>query len=1352
MSDAAAAPIDVPAPGAERERYVFPASFSQQRLFYLDQATGDAATYNIAKAFVLDGAFDIDAFRGALQDLVCRHESLRTTFRIDGRGPVQIVAPPGEVPLSVVDLRDRGADERMREAQRLLTADAKTAFDLARGPLFRVTVVAMHADRHAIGLTAHHIILDGWSLAVLRRDLAALYAARCAGRVAQLPDLPIQYADFAIWERAREASGCWAPLLDYWREQLRGLPPRLELPTDFARPHGQVSRGGRVMRDLPRPAHQAVKQLANAADATPFMVVLAAFAAFLHRCTGASDIGLGTPVAGRDRVELEQVAGLFVNTVVLRARVDGASTFRTFIGQVKETALDAFRHQEVPFDHVVRAVEPPRVPGVPPLFQVMFAFNTPDSPGDSTADLGGAALDTHTGTAKYDLTLSGSEGREGMRLRLEYDSQLFLPATAERLLRTFAVFLTAAVADPTCALEALPWMDAAESADAVASGTGALRAYSPDEPIHVRVERQASRRPGAIAIEDGELRVSYADLDRRAEAMAATLGRAGVGRGSLVVVCMPRGAAMIAACLGVLKTGAAYVPLDSSQPAARLRLMLDDASPSAIVTTQLLAGQLPTTTHVICMEDVGAHRDGADAQRAVVGGGDGAYVIYTSGSTGTPKGVVVPHRAVARLVVNTDYISIREDDRVAQASNASFDAATFEIWGALINGATLVHLSADDVSSPGRLAERIATSRIGILFVTTAVFNAVARHDAAAFGPLRALLFGGEAVDVESVRRVLNSRPPRSLIHVYGPTESTTFATAHVVAGVPVGARTVPIGCPIANTNAHVLDATGRVVPDGIVGELYLGGDGLALGYHRQPELTAERFVVHPFGAGRLYRTGDRCRRLPGGDLEYVGRADRQIKLRGFRIEPAEIEAALAAAPGVERAIVEAVEDGEGGRRLVAYVVPVPGAGIAAASLRAALRRSLPLYMVPSAFVFAADLPLNVNGKIDRERLACAGAGREEPRAIARPRDPLEAKLVRIWEDVLGVSPIGITDDFFDVGGHSLLAAAIIERVRLEFDRTVPVSRLLQCPTIEAFATALSAHVYTAGGIIGLRPAGRLPPLFFFHGDLNGGGLYCSPLARLLDPERPFYAVAPIGHDGSHTACSIEQMAAAHIDAIRRERAHGPYVLGGHCNGALVAFETARRLRAAGEEVLGVVLVQPSAVEPRLASLDRLVRGVAGICGMDEARRVSLFLRTCGALGAIRRQSGAARLQVIMQKVRRALVRDGNHVGPPRPAAARGQGGEAGADRIWRHDPELWTRYNCAVAAYVPRWQNVPLHLLMAAPVGPKRVDPTRGWGRAAPRVVLQPIAGDHRTCLTEELGSLAAALEAALRALRHGA
>jgi amino acid adenylation domain-containing protein len=1061
-----------------------PLSHAQARLWVLDRMDPGSAAYDMPHPLRITGALDAEALACALDALRARHEALRTTIEEREGGPVQVIHPPEARPLPVSDLSALSAAEREAEVRRRIDGDANTGFDLVRGPLVRAELLRLQDDEHVLLLCMHHVVSDGWSMGVFARELGELYAALREGREPRLPPLPVQYADFAAWQREALAGDTLERLAAFWRAALADAPPTLELPTDRLRPSAESHRGRTLKTRISAELAGRLRELARGEGATLFNLLSAAARAVLARHAGQDDVVLGTPVANRQHSGLEGLVGFFVNTLPLRARVSPREGFRALLAREKRVALAAFDHQELPFDRIVEELKLPRDPARNPVFQAMVTLQNARMEPVALGGVEITPLAPEYHTAKFDLTLDHYEEDDGsVRMEAEYATDLFDDGTVARIVGHLHALLEEAADAPDRPLAELAGAAPAERAFVLRAASQTAAAYERDLPVHRLFEARAARAPETRAVELGGTVLTYAGLDARAGALARRLREAGVGVEARVGVAMERSAELVVALLGILKAGAAYVPLDPSYPAERLAFMLEDAGVAALV----VSGEVPAALRgfggpVIPLspddEVVGdAGEESADVPAEAL-----AYVVYTSGSTGTPKGIGIPHRAVARLVRNTEYLPFAADERIAQLSNASFDALTFEVWGALLNGGTLVGIGRDTVLDPGALADALRRERITAAFVTTALFNQVARARPDGFGALRHLLFGGEACDPEAVRAVRESGgAPGRLLNVYGPTESTTFATWHRVASVPAGAATVPIGVPLANTTAHVLDGA-RPCNLGEPGELHLGGDGVARGYLGQPGMTAERFVPDPFSAtpgARLYRTGDRVRRREDGALEFLGRVDQQVKVRGFRIEPGEVEAALRALPAVAEAAVVVRADG-GEKRLVAYVVPAGGEAPSAAALRDALAGRLPDYLVPTAFVALDAIPLTPNGKVDRRALPAPGAGAEE--AFAAPRTPTEAALAAIYGEVLGTERVGVEDDFFLLGGHSLLAAQVVSRVRRAFGAEVPLRAVFEAPSVRRLAARVDALRGTGEAplppVVPVDRAGPLPLSF----------------------------------------------------------------------------------------------------------------------------------------------------------------------------------------------------------------------------------------------------------------------------------
>ncbi|HET9338033.1 MAG TPA: amino acid adenylation domain-containing protein [Casimicrobiaceae bacterium] len=1276
-----AAPATLPrrTPGAP-----VPLSHTQARAWFLHRLDPSSDAYHESRLWHVDGTLDVEALRHALALVAERQAILRTRYVVVDGEPRQVVGDASELALDVVDLAAAGAptlDAAVAEAM-------SRPFDLgARAPV-RFALFRLAPERHAFLRVWHHIANDGLSSPILQDDLSKAYAAVREGRAPAWTPLPVDYADFAAWQRQALGGGALDAAIDAWKRKLADLPT-LALPTDRARPPVQSFRGGVVSRRLPEGPVATMKALARQRGATPFMAFLAAYAALLGRLSGDDDFAIGTPVAGRTRPELARLIGFFANTLAFRADLAGNPTFATLVERARDTMVDALSRQDVPFERLVDALGVARDPGRNPIFQVAFSMRESDS-GDLV--LAGATVrrdEGRHGRAKFDLTLSLVDGRDGVMAHWEYCADLFERATIERMARQYETLVAALASSPEAPLEAHALMDEATRRRVVVDANATATDYPSRTTIHRRVAAQAAARPQAIAI--GAL--DYAALDARASRLAHALVSAGAGPGEFVGVARQKAADTAVAWLAVLKAGAAYVPLDPELPAQRLAFIVADANLRAIVADDVLASRFAQPGVTVVRPDAEAGRIAAlpaDRADADVAPEAPAYVIYTSGTTGTPKGVVVPHRAVLRLVCGTDYVSLGPGDVVAQLANPAFDASTFEFWGPLANGARIAPIAKTTAIAPRALAAALAAENVTTLFLTTALFNAVARDEPAAFRGCRTVLFGGEAAEPRWVREVLRAGAPSRLLHVYGPTEATTFATWHEVREVRDGAQTVPIGAPIANTEAFVLRAGGEPAAPGEPGELYLGGPGVALGYLGRPELTAERFVertIAPLPARRLYRTGDRVRRRDDLAIEFLGRRDRQVKVRGHRIELEEIESALARMPQVREAAVTLRGDTSDTRQVVAYLVAADPGGPPPANLLREMRRVLPEFMLPGAIVWLPALPLNASGKVDRRALPPPADAALPDRGVAAPaRDLIEGVLVRIWQDLLGRDGIGIHDHFFEIGGHSLLAARLVDTIEKETGYAVPLTAMFADDTIAGLASVLREGAPDAGApILPVNTGGSRPPFVYLHGDFSGGGFYSRTIAHALGPDQPTLIVHPHGLTEDTIPATIEEMAADRLRAVRAVQPRGPYLVGGHCNGALVAFEMARQLAAAGESVPAVVLIEADAPSET----------------PDDDARPGSYVKF-------------------------------NAPGGPRVLAVRDRATEAELRYTQAMDRYAGRRYEGHVVVIKARDRRAE------APVD-------MGWSRLAGSVESHFVPGNHTTLITRHVGDLAATIRAAL-------
>ncbi|MFP2903697.1 amino acid adenylation domain-containing protein, partial [Pyxidicoccus sp. 3LFB2] len=1054
-----------------------PLSFAQQRLWFLDQLQPGRAVYNVPVALKLSGPLDVEALRSAFAEVVRRHEVLRTTFATRDDQPVQRVHPaPAHRALPVEDLRALDAAARDTALRRRMADEAHHPFDLATGPLLRTVLVRTEETEHVLLLCMHHLVSDGWSMGVLVREVAALYAAHQEGQPASLPELPVQYADFATWQRQWVQSEGLQAQVEALKARLQEVPA-LELPAESGRPATPTLRGASHFFTLPAELVHGLEQVGREQGATLFMVTLAAYEALLARYSGQDDFAVGSPIAHRTRAELEPLIGFFVNTLVLRTRLEGDPTFAELVDRVRESALAAYANQDVPFDRLVEALGGERTEGRAPLFQVMFALQNAPMQPPSLPGLQVDLLRSVTDIARFDLSLSLMERGGILEGTLEYSLDLLSPASAERLARHYRVLLEAVVRDAQVRVSRLPLMDAAEHHQVlVAWNTTHTGAHFADS-IPSLFAAQVRRSPGAVAVEHEGRTLTYGALDARSNQLARHLRSLGLTPEARVGLCMERGPELVVGMLGILKAGGCYVPLDPAYPRQRLAFMLQDAGVACVVAQAPTVSSLPEHGRpMVCLDSDAAvlSRHPETALSGVsVSPGQLAYVIYTSGSTGTPKGAGVEHRSVASLVRDTNYVRLTPDDCIAQVATPSFDAATFEVWGALLNGARLAIISRDVTLSPPRFAQALRDVGATTVFLTTVLFNELVRECPGALGPLRNVLFGGDSADPRVVRAMVDAGFRGRLLNCYGPTEATVFSTFHPTAGLAADAVSVPIGGPLARVRLYVLDTHGEPVPPGVHGELFIGGEGVGRGYPGHPALTAERFVPDPFSdtpGARLYRTGDRVRWRTDGTLDFAGRMDLQVKVRGFRIEPGEVESALRAHPSVHEAVVVVREEAPGDKRLVAYVTGTSSPD--AATLRSFLTERLPAHLVPSAFVAITAFPLTPSGKLDREALPAPSAGlatAEAPRVPER-LTPFQQRVAALFRKLLHVEHVGLHDDFFALGGHSLLATQLVSRVRSTFQVELPLRALFVAPTVAGVTECVEEQ------FLGRLPEPKTPP------------------------------------------------------------------------------------------------------------------------------------------------------------------------------------------------------------------------------------------------------------------------------------
>lgn len=1026
--------------------FIAPLSFAQQRLWFLSQLHPGNCAYNVPFGLRLCGPLHVGALRRALAYLVNRHESLRTTFQEIKGVPHQVIAPEAAVSMEVCDESQMaGAD-----LNELRALEANRPFDLERGPLIRFRLCALAREEHVLLLTLHHTVSDGWSAGVLVRELFQAYEMLAQDRVPELPELPIQYADFANWQHEHFTGKILRDELRFWKTNLQDAPRLLELPIEFARPKELTFAGATETISLDESLVGKIQELCRTERATPFMFYTACFNALLGRYTGQTDIVLGTPTANRDRTELENLVGFVANTVLLRTRFSLEASFQDLFATVRASSLEALAHQQLPFDKLVEELHPARSPSHNPLFQVLIGMYDNPAGRQSAGNLAVEVLDPLVTTSKFDLSLYIVEGNGPITMKLEYNTALFSRDYAQRLLAHLQQIITAAIQNPAIAIRKLPLLSGSEKALILHSWNGTA-APMPETTLHALVEQQCARTPDEPALVFEGRIVSYADLNRLANQLAHSLRERGASPNTFVGVCMERSCEMVVALLGILKAGAAYVPIDPTYPSERLEFMIEDAKVPVLITQSHLRSKLVSFQGaVLCLDVADNHASLPATNPPTVNTPDDlAYCIYTSGSTGRPKGAMNTHRGICnRLLWGQNTYPISSRDKVLQKTPFSFDVSVWEFFWPLITGATLVIARPEGHKDPAYLVDLINRELITTIHFVPSMLQAFLNEPSAkTCRSIRKTICSGEALPME-VQEQFFDLLDAQLLNFYGPTESSVEATYwECQRGSHLGF--VPIGKPIANTQIYILNDAMEAVPILVPGEIYIGGVGVARGYHDRPGLTAEKFLPDPFRPGnRLYRTGDLARFLPDGTIQYLGRIDHQVKIRGFRIELEEIESVLRQHPLVREAVVVS-KTINSQPHLVGYFVGYSSVTIEIDSLRAFLKTRLPEYMVPGFFVALRQIPLSPNGKADRKALPDPELDRIQSEAgYISPRNETEEILAQIWCEVLRVERAGVHDNFFDLGGHSLLATQLISRIKSNFNAQISLSRFFEVPTI----------------------------------------------------------------------------------------------------------------------------------------------------------------------------------------------------------------------------------------------------------------------------------------------------------------
>lgn len=1295
-----------------------PISAEQKDVWLHAQMAPDVPLYNESITIHRRGPFDRAALEASLREIIRRHEAWRTAFEPVGGELRQVVHAELNFDIPFTDVSRYPLPEREAAALELAAADARKPFDLSRPPLLRARIVRMAADEHRLYLTLHHIIFDGVSIyRIVVPELASLYATFARGREPKaVPRL--QYGDYAIWREQRIAEGAFERELLYWRRQLAGELRPLRLPADRPHPVRPTHRGSMKTFQLSEALTEQLKLLARNEGVTLYVVLLAAFKALLHRLSGQTDIVIGGVTDMRHRPELANVVGYFLNSIALRTRPGRDFPFRKYLRDVQNTVVSALDASSIPFDRVVRAVQPRRRDGTHPIFQILFSMEPPPPSIDPNWDL--TQMDVAVGAAKFDLYLELDERPDGLIGRFLYSRDVFDPPRINAMIADWTALLEAAAENPQLALKDLP-LPSQRMAGISGSSVPAKRISYPDLTVPAWFEQQVRKTPDAIALEFNGDTFSYRDLLARVDALASRLCAHGVGPECLVGVMLERSPAMVVTVLAILKAGGAYLPLDPQLPPARLAMLVEDAQPRLVLSDSAHAQLVPGSSAKTILVDVD---DGDDATagcptRATPDGL--AYVLFTSGSTGKPKAVEICHSALTNLLAAMrDELQLGGSDVMLAVTTLSFDIAALELYLPLVTGGKLVLAMREDKADPVRLKALVDASAITIMQATPATWRALISAGWKGKPELK-ILCGGEALQPE-LARALTARCGR-LWNMYGPTETTIWSLMHAVRA---GEDPVLIGKPIANTSVHILDEHDEPVPPGVAGELYIGGAGVARGYRNEPVLTERKFRSLPaISADRLYRTGDRARMRTDGQFEFLGRVDNQVKIRGYRVGIEEVEAAISAHPNVAAAAVRTFADASGELSLAAFFVPKTPSGNDVATLHAHLERILPAYMIPARCTVAVSLPMTPNGKVDRAKLPLP---QEQARSRSELRDGMERSLAEIWMRLLGLSAVDRNDNFFDLGGHSLLAVMLAAEIRERMNRELPLAELFRAPTIATQAELLrSAHEPGFSHLVPLRAEGAGRPLFVVHG-IFGNVLQLRELAGRIRADRPVYALQARGADlRQRPHETMDEMAAAYVDAVRTLQPRGPYALAGYSFGGLVAFEMAARLREAGEDVELLALIETDIDRRNMRATEWLAL---------QASTVRRALRRMTELPARDWLSYlGGKVAVVWRRLvwRRDLIRelDDPSLGLPEPVMARNNEMFAVGIRQFRE--------------WKPRAYAGKISVFRTA----RPRDPLPLWRRIAERVDIFNIAGAHGTIMeSPNVDSLALQLDRCLAGL----
>ncbi|MCC5615049.1 amino acid adenylation domain-containing protein [Nostoc sp. CHAB 5836] len=1168
-----------------------PLSFSQQRLWFIDQLYHGSSFYNIPIAFHIKGQLNITALQQSLNEILKRHEIWRTNFTLVNGEPVQEISPNLTWDLPIINIEHLSGKNWEGEVQQLVAESATKPFNLAKGLLVRATLLRLSEEEHVLLVTMHHIITDGWSCSVFLRELSTLYAAFSTNQPSSLPELPIQYADFAIWQRDRIQGEFLATKLNYWKQQLSGELPVLQLPTDRPRPSVTTFAGAKQYFTFSKVLTDALKQFSQREDATLFMSLLAAFNILLYRYTNQEDIVIGSPIANRNRAELEGMLGLFVNTLVLRNNLSGNPNFRQLLHQVREMTLNAYAHQDLPFEMLVEELQPERNLSRNPLYEVMFVLqNTPTSVQE-VSGLSLRALDFDSGTSQLDIFLSMFESQEGLTGCLEYNTDIFDSTTIIQFINNFQTLLENILTNPEQHICELSLLTASDQEQLLFKFNQTHADYQ-DAPLHQLFEQQVELTPDSLALISQTEKVSYRQLNYKVNQLAHYLQKQGVTKETLVALCLERSEDMVIGILAILKAGGVYIPLDPSYPVERLNFMLSDSQASVLISHQEISEKLSlSSAKTVCL-DIYKDEIAQESPENLINiskADNLAYIIYTSGSTGTPKGVLGTHRGTVNgLHWLWKTYPFTPGEVCCQKTAISFVDSVWEIFAPLLKGIPTVIISNATVLDPQLFIEALAHYKVTRIILVPSLLRLLLdnySHLTKKLSPVKLWITSGEALSIKLAKNFQELMPFAKLINLYGSSEVSANATYYDTSLLSDQANSVPIGRPIDNSQVYVLNHDLQPTPIGVFGELYIGGDGLAKGYLHRLELTQERFIDNPFVyQTKIYKTGDLGRYLNDGNIEYLGRYDEQVKIRGFRVELSEITTAITQHSDVQESVVIANNDTQENQSLIAYIVT--DKHDITAQLWTYLQQKLPTYMLPSAFVVLNALPLTPNGKVDKRSLCTDEVIQTNTtKSLIAPRNFAELSLVKLWENLLKTNHIGVTENFFDLGGHSFLAVRLMAQIQDKFGHNLSLSTLFENPTIEKLAVIVSqrSHEIYNSPIVAINSSGSKTPFFCMHGAGGGINNYFK-LSRRLGEDYPFYALEHTPDKENTKILSLEETANNYLQEIRKVQPNGPYLLGGHCYGGVLAFEMAQQLQRQGETVDLLVVIDAILSETRIES------------------------------------------------------------------------------------------------------------------------------------------------------------------------